>query len=284
MRGLKQFKGSFVWCVHWNLLHPQNLWAGKQGFPSAPELSVALSQRGCSSTTWPFFCHVLLLYPTQISCCTLAGGGDGVGGGVTHSAPSSSSWHLTYWCRGSQLEQTQRAVSQLRCLCLWAPGLQSWEQVTMSQRLFNSYTYTGKLGRGGCFQADFIYIFHTVSRWEFSVSRRCRKFLESHSSSSSARSWGKGQRECTKIILKTQHSSWGNTAPQLLGWYMRAIRWSILIKILSLNNKDIVPHLTKCFHKHKGCCWTGILLPNEPHWDLSSSGPSALCPPSHQGG
>lgn len=30
----------------------------------------------------------------------------------------------------------------------------------MSQRLFNSYTYTGKLGRGGgCFQADFIYIF-----------------------------------------------------------------------------------------------------------------------------
>lgn len=170
MSGLKQFKGSFVWCVHWNLLHPQNLWAGRQGVPSAPELSVAWSQRGWSSTTWPFFCHVLLLYPTQISCCTLAGGGDGVGGGVTHSAPSSSSWHLTYWCRGSQLEQTQRAVSQLRCLCLWAPGLQSWEQVTMSQRLFNSYTYTGKLGRGGVVFKLILFIFSTSFPAENSAS------------------------------------------------------------------------------------------------------------------
>lgn len=41
------------------------------------------------------------------------------GGGVTHAAPPLSSWHLTYWCRGSQLEQTRCAVSQLQCLSPW---------------------------------------------------------------------------------------------------------------------------------------------------------------------
>lgn len=71
MRGLKQFKGSFVWCVHWNLLHPQNLWAGRQGVPSAPELSVAWSQRGWSSTTWPFFAMYCCCIPHRYPAAPL---------------------------------------------------------------------------------------------------------------------------------------------------------------------------------------------------------------------
>lgn len=161
MRGLKQFKGSFVWCVHWNHLHPQNLWAGRVSLLLLNLVWPGVKEAEAAPRGLFFFAMYCCCIPHRYPAAPWGGGGDGVGGGVTHSAPSSSSWHLTYWCRGSQLEQTQRAVSQLRCLCLWAPGLQSWEQVTMSQRLFNSYTYTGKLGRGGCFQADFIYIFHS---------------------------------------------------------------------------------------------------------------------------
>lgn len=90
-----------------------------------------------------------------------SGVGVGGGGGVTHAAPPFSSRHLTYWCRGFQLEQTWCAVSQLQCLCLWAPGLLSWEQVTMSQRLFNSYTYAVKLQ--GLFSSWFYFYFPACS-------------------------------------------------------------------------------------------------------------------------
>lgn len=72
-----------------------------------------------------------------------------------------SSWHLTYRYRGSQLEQTRCVVSQLQCLCLWAPSVQSREQVTMSQHLFNSYAYAAKLR--GLFSSRFYFSFPVCS-------------------------------------------------------------------------------------------------------------------------
>lgn len=76
-------------------------------------------------------------------------------------SPPLSSWHLTYWYRGSQLEQTRCVVSQLRRLCLWARVSQSREQVTMNQRLFNSYTYAEQLR--GLYSSWFYFSFSVCS-------------------------------------------------------------------------------------------------------------------------
>lgn len=76
---------------------------------------------------------------------------------------SCSSFILTYWCRGSQLEQTRCAVSHSRSV---SEPLVYWSE--------NGFTYKlapNPWNSGGWFQADFIYIFQSAPHWEFNISR-----------------------------------------------------------------------------------------------------------------
>lgn len=153
MRRLKQFKGSFVWSAL------ESPWSSKlldwHGVPrllgkTALWTPVSWSKNVPGRHGLFFFCHGLL-YPTQDTpgsvLQSVRDGGGGWGCWRWRDSCSSplSSWHLTYRYRGSQLEQTRCVVSQLQRLCLWAPSVQSREQVTMSQHLFNSYAYAAKL-------------------------------------------------------------------------------------------------------------------------------------------
>lgn len=115
----------------------------------------------------------------------------------SYSTPFSS-WHLTYWCRGSQLEQTQCAVSQLQCRCLWAPGVQSREQVTMSQRLFNSYTYTAKLR--GLFSSCFCFSFPLYSPLRSNSLTMLPSILWKSFLLQFCKDLRKGELECTKTL------------------------------------------------------------------------------------
>lgn len=158
-----------MWCVHWNLLHPQNLWAGRQGVPSAPELSVAWSQRGWSSTTWPFFAMYCCCIPHRYPAAPLREVGMAL---VVEWLIQPPLLPLDIWHTDVEdLSWNKHSVLCHSCdVCAWAPGLQSWEQVTMSQRLFNSYTYTGKLGRGGVVFKLILFIFSTSFPAENSAS------------------------------------------------------------------------------------------------------------------
>ena len=73
-----------------------------------------------------------------------------------------SSWHLTYWSRGSRLEQTRCVVSQLQRLPL------SREQVTMSQPLF--YSYTGTVEPPGVVFKLTLFLFYSLFPAEDSES------------------------------------------------------------------------------------------------------------------